>query len=88
MWRDFSVTLGASTSSDSAVWNTKGQLFKRSLASARASFICFFLKRQLNCHIGAIHSTKIPTGPTEKSVPPQKVDLVFRNFSGWTEQIH
>ena len=36
----------------------------------------------------AIHSTKIPTGPTGKSGPPQKVDPFFRNFSGWTEQIH
>ena len=33
---------------------------------------------------GAIHSTKIPTGPTGKSAPPQKVDQFFRNFSGWT----
>ena len=32
--------------------------------------------------LGAIHSTKIPTGPTGKSGPPQKVDLFFRNFSG------
>ena len=30
---------------------------------------------------GAIHSTKIPTGPTGKSSPPQKVDQFFRNFS-------
>ena len=37
---------------------------------------------------GAIHSTKIPTGPTGKRGPPQKVDLFFRNFSGWTEPIH
>ena len=37
---------------------------------------------------GAIHSTKIQTGPTGKSGPPQKVDLFFRNFSGWTEPIH
>ena len=37
---------------------------------------------------GAIHSTKIPTGPTGKSGPPQKVDPFFRNFSGWTEPIH
>ena len=37
---------------------------------------------------GAIHSTKIPTGPTGKSCPPQKVDPFFRNFSGWTEPIH
>ena len=28
----------------------------------------------------AIHSTKIPTGPTGKSGPPQKVDQFFRNF--------
>ena len=47
------------------------------------------------CHRGiegetqvAINSTKIPTGPTGKSSPPQKVDPFFRNFSGWTEPIH
>ena len=38
--------------------------------------------------LGAIHSTKIPTGPTGKIGPPQKVDPFFRNFSGWTEPIH
>ena len=37
---------------------------------------------------GAIHSTKIPTGPTGKSGPPQKVDQFIRNFVGWTEPIH
>ena len=37
---------------------------------------------------GAIHSTKIQTGPTGKRGPPQKVDPFFRNFSGWTEPIH
>ena len=37
---------------------------------------------------GAIHSTKIRTGQTGKSGPPQKVDPFFRNFSGWTEPIH
>ena len=37
---------------------------------------------------GAIHATKIQTGPTGKRGPPQKVDLFFRNFSGWTEPIH
>ena len=37
--------------------------------------------------LGAIHSTKIPTGPTGKRRPPQKVDPFFRNFSGWTEPI-
>ena len=31
-------------------------------------------------NMGAIHSTKIPTGPTGKSGPPQKVDPFFRNF--------
>ena len=36
--------------------------------------------------MGAIHSTKIPTGPTGKSGPPQKVDPFFRNFSGWTDR--
>ena len=38
--------------------------------------------------LGAIHSTKIQTDPTGKRGPPQKVDLFFRNFSGWTEPIH
>ena len=38
--------------------------------------------------MGAIHSTKIPTGPTGKIGPPQKVDPFFRNFSGWIEPIH
>ena len=38
--------------------------------------------------LGAIHSTKIPTAPTGKSGPPQKVDQFFRHFSGWTEAIH
>ena len=37
---------------------------------------------------GAIHSIKIPTGPTGKSGPPQKVDPFFRNFSSWTVPIH
>ena len=37
---------------------------------------------------GAIHSTKIQTGPTGKRGPPQKVDQFFRSFSGWTEPIH
>ena len=37
---------------------------------------------------GVIHSTKLQTGPTGKRGPPQKVDLFFRNFSGWTEPIH
>ena len=37
---------------------------------------------------GAIHSTKIQTGPTGKRGPPQKVDQYFRNFSGWTKPIH
>ena len=32
--------------------------------------------------------SKILTNPTRKSGPPQKVDQCFRNFSGWTEQIH
>ena len=41
-----------------------------------------------DCILGAIHSTKIPTGPTGKIGPPQKVDPFFRNFSGWTEPIH
>ena len=32
--------------------------------------------------------SKIPTGRTGKSGPPQKVDPFFRNFSGWTKPIH
>ena len=36
--------------------------------------------------MGAIHSTKIQTGPMGKRRP--KVDQFFRNFSGWTEPIH
>ena len=35
-----------------------------------------------------IHSIKIPTGPTGKSGPFQKVDPFFRNFSSWTKPIH
>ena len=38
--------------------------------------------------LGAIHSTKIQTGPTGKSGPPQKVDPFFWNFSSWTKPIH
>ena len=38
--------------------------------------------------MGVIHSTKHQTGATGKSGSPQKVDQFFRNFSGWTEQIH
>ena len=30
----------------------------------------------------------IPTGPTGKSGPPQKVDQFFQNFSSWTKPIH
>ena len=44
--------------------------------------------RRITLALGAIHSTKIPTGPTGKSGPPQKVDPFFRNFSGLTEPIH
>ena len=47
-----------------------------------------FTWKNLGETMGAIHSTKIPTGPTGKSGPPQKVDPFFRNFSGWTEPIH
>ena len=38
--------------------------------------------------LGTIHSTKIQTGPTGTSDPPQKVNWIFRNFSGWTEPIY
>ena len=37
----------------------------------------------ISVSLGAIRSTKIPTGPTGKIGPPQKVDPFFRNFSGW-----
>ena len=50
----------------------------------RIRFLWFGLRETLS----AIHSTKIQTGPTGKRGPPQKVDLFFRNFSGWTEPIH
>ena len=30
--------------------------------------------------LGGIYSTKIPTGPTGKSGPPQKVDPFFETF--------
>ena len=33
--------------------------------------------------MGAIHSTKIPTGPTGKSGLPQKVDQFFRSLRSW-----
>ena len=45
-------------------------------------------ENKLKVFLGAIHSTKIQTGPTGKRGPPQKVDQFFRNFSGWTEPIH
>ena len=50
------------------------------LVSLHFSFLCFSR--------GAIHSTKIPTGPSGKSGPPQKEDQFFRNFSDWTKPIH
>ena len=53
------------------------------MPSTFISVICFRKEG-----MGAIHSTKIPTGPTGRSGPPQKVDPFFRNFSGWTELIH
>ena len=37
--------------------------------------------------MGAIHPTKIQTGSNRKSGPPQNVDQIFRNFSGWAEPI-
>ena len=46
------------------------------------------MKRNVFISVGAIHSTKIQTGPTGKRGPPQEVDQFFRNFSGWTEPIH
>ena len=48
----------------------------------------FFVTLDSSFKKGAIHSTKIPTGPTGKSGPPQKMDHPFRNFSGWTEPFH
>ena len=56
------------------------------------SFFAYWVKKKTkrrSCsQLGAIHSTKIHTGPRGKSGPPQKVDQFFRNFSGWTEPIH
>ena len=49
-------------------------------------WFCSYLRNRKQT--GAIHSTKIPTGPTGKRGPPQKVDQFFRNFSGWNEPIH
>ena len=37
--------------------------------------------------MGAIHSTKIPTGPTGKSGPPQKGELVFSKPVGANQSI-
>ena len=39
--------------------------------------------------MGAIHSTKIPTDPTEKSGPPQKVDQFFSKLFllDWTDKL-
>ena len=53
-----------------------------------AVFPHFFVTLDSRFKNGAIHSTKIPTGSNGKSGPPQKVDQLFRNFSGWTEPIH
>ena len=64
------------------------------LAEGRIAFMgstenaIHYFKRYTTKIVGAIHSTKIPTGPTGKSGPPQKVDPFFRNFSGWTVPIH
>ena len=53
---------------------------------------CFHATILRDCSViytwGAIHSTNSQTGPTGKRGAPQKVDLFFRNFSGWTEPIH
>ena len=49
-----------------------------------ASFSVFTYKDT----VGRDPFSKIPTGPTAKRGPPQKVDPFFRNFSGWTEPIH
>ena len=37
---------------------------------------------------GHVPFNQIPTGPTGKSGPPQKVDPFFQNFSDWTKPIH
>ena len=57
---------------------------KDAITDANIKCGCHAIKT-LNTPRGAIHSTKIPTGPTGKSGPPQKVNPFFRNFSGWTE---
>ena len=64
---------------------------KNAITDANIKSCCHAIKtlnQELEHSEGAIHSTKIPTGPTGKSGPPQKVDPFFRNFSGWTESIH
>ena len=65
---------------------TQGQL----VGSIKCSWWKFTVRsRRAPGHLlGAIHSTKIPTGPTGKRGPPQKVDPFFRNFPAWTEPIH
>ena len=62
-------------------------------ADDQSAFSCIIHRRLLCLLIvcetmSAIHSTQIPTGPSGKSGPPQKVDPFFRNLSGWTEPIH
>ena len=47
-----------------------------------------FLAMTVSEITGTIHSTKVQTGLTGKRGPPQKVDQIFGNFSGWTEPIH
>ena len=69
----------------------------RGLTAAKNAIVSWLLNFRIRIFVksavidepskGAIHSTKIPTGPTRKSGPSQKVDPFFRNFSGWTEPI-
>ena len=49
---------------------------------------CHFQSSRTEDTVGRDPFSKIPTGPTAKRGPPQKVDPFFRNFSGWTEPSH
>ena len=62
--------------------------FNPELSANRPSNNWALVYKQISQLRGTVHSTKIPTGPTGKIGPPQKVDPFFRNFSCWTEPIH
>ena len=56
-----------------------------SKSSNEILLLCF---RLFLCFKGRDRLNQNPTGPTGKSGPPQKLEQLFRNFSGWTEPIH